>query len=115
MLLSNKLALLGATAMIALCSLTPAVAQETQPWTDPTLSPDARADLVVKAMTQAEKLQLVFGYFSTDLADHNFVHPVDGQPAAAGYIAGIARLGIPAQSETDAGVGGGDATHAHAA
>ncbi len=102
---SSKLALLGATALVALCPLTPATAQDAQPWADTTLSPDARADLVVKAMTQAEKIQLVFGYFSTDLADHDFVHPADGQPAAAGYIAGIARLGIPAQSETDAGVG----------
>ncbi len=72
---------------------------------DASLSPDARADMVVGAMTQAEKIQLIFGYFSTDMADRNFVHPADGQPAAAGYIAGIPRLGVPAQSQTDAGVG----------
>ncbi|MBW8882356.1 MAG: hypothetical protein JF615_13320, partial [Asticcacaulis sp.] len=35
-------------------------------WLDPALSPETRAAAAVRAMTQAEKLQLVFGYFSTD-------------------------------------------------
>jgi beta-glucosidase len=87
----------------------PAMPAQT-PWLDPGLSPDARADAAVKAMTQKEKLQLVFGYFSADATwmvnqTKNFVTPKEGLPQSAGYVPGIARLGIPAQWETDAGIG----------
>jgi len=67
--------------------------------------PDARADALVREMSRAEKLQLVFGYFSTDMQDRNYKHPEGGMTGAAGYVPGIVRLQIPAQSETDAGIG----------
>ena len=81
-----------------------------QPWLDAKLDATTRADMVVKAMTQDEKLQLVFGYFSTNApwqanATKNFVFPKDGLPDSAGFVPGIPRLGIPNQWETDAGVG----------
>ena len=114
MTLKTKLALLSATAMIALSPVA-ALAQTTPApvtgvWSDATQSPDARADAAVKAMTQAEKLQLVFGYFSTNApwqttGTKRFEFPKDGLADSAGYVPGIARLGIPAQWETDAGVG----------
>ncbi|QUD90750.1 glycoside hydrolase family 3 C-terminal domain-containing protein [Phenylobacterium montanum] len=80
------------------------------PWLEPSLSADARADAAVAAMTQAEKLQLVFGFFSTDASwmtsdVKHFVRPKEGLPYSAGYVPGIPRLGIPAQWETDAGLG----------
>jgi beta-glucosidase len=106
---SNKRALLAATAMLGLALATasaPALAADpARPWMDTTLSPDQRADLVVKALTFDEKLKLVFGYFSTDATYKKFVHPAEGLNYSAGFIYGVPRLGVPNQWETDAGVG----------
>jgi beta-glucosidase len=81
-----------------------------QPWLNKDLSPDARADAALAAMTQDDKLTLVFGYFSTNApwftaGTKRFEFPKDGLPDSAGYVYGVPRLGIPAQWETDAGVG----------
>lgn len=95
------LALATTTAITA-----PAVAQQaSRPWTNAKLSPDARAKLVLAQMTEDEKLTLVFGLFGTDFAPKNFKTPAEARPGSAGYIPGIPRLGIPAQWQTDAGVG----------
>ena len=71
--------------------------------------PDQRADALIKEMSRAEKLQLVFGYFPTDFPSKNWkkqdIPGGGGVPESAGYIPGIEHLHIPAQSETDAGVG----------
>lgn len=84
----------------------PASAQHKAPWSNARLSPDARAALVLAQMTQDEKLTLVFGYFGTDFPPkNNFKALAEGRPGSAGYIPGIPRLGIPAQWQTDAGVG----------
>src|SRR5204862_522618 len=56
-------------------------------------------------MTEDEKLTLVFGLFGTDFAPKNFKTPAEARPGSAGYVPGIPRLGIPAQWQTDAGVG----------
>ena len=69
------------------------------------LDADSRSRLLLAAMTRDEKLALVFGYFSTDAPWKNFKRPRDGLEQSAGYIGGIARLGIPALLETDAGIG----------
>ncbi|ESQ87886.1 glycoside hydrolase family 3 C-terminal domain-containing protein [Asticcacaulis benevestitus] len=81
-----------------------------QPWMNTKLSAEARADLILKEMTLAEKLQLTFGYFSTDnkwqiTPLKNYVYPKDGRPFSAGFVPGIPRLGIPNQWQSDAGVG----------
>ena len=81
-----------------------------KPWMDTKLSAEARADLILKEMTLAEKLQLTFGYFSTDnkwqiTSIKNYVYPKDGRPFSAGFVPGIPRLGIPNQWQSDAGVG----------
>ena len=75
-----------------------------QAWLDPKLDPDRRADLLVKAMTEDEKLTLVFGFFGADMAP-KYTRIPDSLPGSAGYVPGIARLGIPAQFQTDAGIG----------
>jgi len=89
------LALLLTTAPIA------ASAQPAQPWTNRALSAEARADLLVRAMTQDEKLLIVHG--------HHVPHPrmFDGVAvvAQAGYVPGVSRLGIPALRESDASLG----------
>ena len=81
-----------------------------RPWMDTSLDASARADLILKDMTLAEKLQLTFGYFSTDqkwqvTPIKNYVFPAEGLPNSAGFVPGIPRLGIPNQWQTDAGVG----------
>jgi beta-glucosidase len=74
------------------------------------LSPDERASLVVAQMTETEKLSLVYGWMGipsgsssvmSSMANKNF-HDVVG---SAGYVPGIARLGIPPLQESDASLG----------
>lgn len=76
-----------------------------RPWANPALTPDQRADLVVKAMTLDEKLKLVMGYFATDQAYRKYARPKDSLADSAGFVPGVPRLGIPSQWQTDAGVG----------
>ncbi|MEI9988434.1 MAG: glycoside hydrolase family 3 C-terminal domain-containing protein [Rhizomicrobium sp.] len=78
-----------------------------RPWMNTALSPDARADLVIAAMTQDEKLLLVNGYFGAALPGLPMPPGVAAAdlPTVSGYIPGIARLGIPAITESDAGIG----------
>ncbi|MRW89981.1 glycosyl hydrolase [Duganella sp. FT80W] len=80
-------------------------ADASQPWLDAAQSPDARADALVKAMTLDEKIQTVFAYFSTEFTPKKFEQPKEGRPDSAGYVPGIARLGLPPQWQSDAGVG----------
>ncbi|HEX8602658.1 MAG TPA: glycoside hydrolase family 3 C-terminal domain-containing protein [Pseudoduganella sp.] len=65
--------------------------------------PDRRAQDTVAQMTQEEKLRLVFGYFGAEFA--GVKPPKEAIPYTAGYIAGVPRLKIPAQWQTDAGLG----------
>ena len=103
--MKSRVMFLGCVAAIALATAPAALAQsgDARPWLDRSLDPGRRADLVLRQMTQDEKLQLVFGYFATDWQGK---HPPAGvRYGSAGYIAGLPRLGIPPQWQTDAGVG----------
>src|SRR5690348_15585401 len=72
---------------------------DARPWMDARLSPDQRAELVLKAMTQDEKFRLL----RTEYGDS---HPRPaGALGSAGYQPAIARLGLPAIQESDAGLG----------
>ena len=77
------------------------------PWDDRTLGPDQRADMVIEKMTLDEKIRLVDGEFGSVGTLHGQeVDPPSGAlMGSAGYVGGIPRLGIPAQFETDAGLG----------
>src|ERR1043165_7674333 len=92
-------------ATIAIAVALPATvgAAPARPWLDPKLSPDERAELAVKQMTSDEKRSLGFGYFASDWQGKK--PPAGVRYGSAGYVPGIARLGIPPQYETDAGVG----------
>lgn len=92
---------------IALAVAAPAAAQDQpRPWMNAGLSPDARVKAVLAQMSEDEKLTLVFGYFGTDFAPKNgYKAPAEARQGSAGYVPGIPRLGIPAQWQTDAGVG----------
>ena len=70
------------------------------PWSDTSLSADARADLVLKEMTLGEKISLLHGqgfdFFSTKPSESN---------GGAGYTVSIPRLGIPAIQMADSAYG----------
>jgi beta-glucosidase len=73
-------------------------------WMDASLSPDERADLVLKEMTLDEKMNLVHG---------NGMPGWPGKPrpnaylgnGGAGFVLGVARLGIPMIQMSDAAYG----------
>jgi beta-glucosidase len=75
----------------------------TGPWMDKSLSPDERADLVLKQLTLEEKIGLL----------HGTGQPGNGPPTpqekdsngGAGYVPGIPRLGIPGIQMADAAYG----------
>ncbi|MDP3749989.1 MAG: beta-glucosidase [Phenylobacterium sp.] len=72
----------------------------TQPWMDTSLSPDARAELLIAELTLDEMISLVHGPMPA------LVSPPPADAAmGAGYIPGVARLGIPPLNETDASLG----------
>ncbi|MGA2558988.1 MAG: glycoside hydrolase family 3 N-terminal domain-containing protein, partial [Terracidiphilus sp.] len=70
------------------------------PWSDTTLSADARADLVVKELTLDEKISLLhgngFSFGQTGASESN---------GGAGYSVSIPRLGIPAIQMADSAYG----------
>ncbi|MGC1295177.1 MAG: glycoside hydrolase family 3 N-terminal domain-containing protein [Alloacidobacterium sp.] len=70
------------------------------PWSDTALSPDARADMVIKELTLEEKISLLHGQgFS-----FNATGPTESN-GGAGYSVGIPRLGIPAIQMADSAYG----------
>jgi beta-glucosidase len=87
------LAAFGATVMTA---------HSSEAWRDRSLSPDARADAIVRAMTLDEKIHLLHGPLGFAYA---------GRPApagargGAGFIAALPRLGIPALQLNDGPLG----------
>jgi beta-glucosidase len=60
------------------------------PWMNKSLSPDARADLLIQQMTLDDKIQMVHG-----------VPGGQGSLGGAGFVPGIPRLGIPDLQMTD--------------
>jgi beta-glucosidase len=92
-----------------------AMADTTPPWMDRTKSADARTAALVAAMTEDEKLTVVLGYtdpqelakLRSGIVDPAVVRDVVAHqvPGSAGYVPGVPRLGIPAQSQTDASIG----------
>lgn len=65
---------------------------------------DARAGATVAQMTPEEKVVLTHGIMPLPLGGPGSSIPADAIPGA-GYIPGIARLGVPALKETDASLG----------
>jgi beta-glucosidase len=73
-------------------------------WLDRTLSPDERADRLLKAMTQEEKLSVVTGYFGVQKDWVQYQFP-EARPQSAGFVRGVSRLGLTPQWQSDAGSG----------
>ncbi|MBO9574556.1 MAG: glycoside hydrolase family 3 C-terminal domain-containing protein [Sphingobium sp.] len=95
------------TANIADAQNPPAgAAQQAQrPWMNSALPAEQRVALLLPQMTRGEKLALMMGYFGTDFPPRNSKAPAEARQGSAGYVPGIARLGIPPQWQTDAGIG----------
>jgi len=72
------------------------------PWSNNALAPEERARLLEQALTPDERMALLHGIFAV---------PVFGKPlpagaiGSAGYVAGIAQVGVPALQESDASLG----------
>lgn len=64
------------------------------PWMDTTLNADARAALLLKAMTEDEKFQMLHSYFG--LGKDGGPLP-EGAVGSAGFVPAVPRLGIPSQ------------------
>ena len=97
------LTVIAAVALISAASI--AAAQNSdRPWMNPSLSPEERADLVLKQLTLDEKLSLLHG--------NGMAHAPQWQMplskltnGGAGYVEGVERLGIPPLVISDAGYG----------
>ena len=71
-----------------------------QPWMNPKLSPDRRAELVLQRMSLDQQIVLLHGHMP------QFLRPLPaGVVMSAGFVPGLPELGIPAQRESDASLG----------
>ena len=85
------------------CLSQPATAQPSPSWMNASLSPDLRAEAVVKQLTLDEKIQLVHGIGWGPLKAGSPIPPDNN--GGAGEVLGIARLGIPPLQQADSAVG----------
>jgi beta-glucosidase len=97
-----------AALVLACITHTPAHAEtkpdtSKMPWMNKALSPDERADLVLKELTLDEKISMVHGVGWGVLRKGAPVDPHSN--FAAGYMPGIERLGIPGIDLADSAVG----------
>ena len=97
------LTVVAALALISAAPIAPAQNND-RPWMNPGLSPQERADLVLKQLTLDEKLALLHG--------NGMAHAPQWQMplsnltnGGAGYVEGVNRLGIPPLVISDAGYG----------
>jgi beta-glucosidase len=86
-----------------MCWPQPAMTPTSRPWMDASLSPDLRADEVLKQLTLDEKIQLVHGIGWGPLKAGSPIPPDNN--GGAGEVLGIARLGIPPLQQADSAVG----------
>jgi beta-glucosidase len=93
---------LSTAASLAVLAFATASVAQVKPWMNTKLSPDERAALLNKELTLDERIGLVHGPMAMPIFG---TKTPDGAIGSAGYIAGIARLGIPALQESDASLG----------
>jgi beta-glucosidase len=92
-------------ALATIISTSGAAAQVAdRPWMNPKLSPEERADMVLKQLTLDEKLALLHGNGMAHAPQWQMPlsHLANG---GAGYVEGVKRLGIPPLLISDAGYG----------
>jgi beta-glucosidase len=79
-------------------------AGEDRPWMNPQLSPDERAEMVLKELTLDEKIDLVHGEGMPGWPGKVFPKAYLGN-GGAGFVFGVERLGIPMIQMSDAAYG----------
>src|SRR5450432_88866 len=112
MTMTSRTFRLSAFALALFSFVIPAVGQSSsksarskpsQPWMNPALSADERADLVLKEMTLDEKISLLHG---TGMEGLSPMSPLAIRSnGGAGYVVGVPRLGVPDIQMTDAAYG----------
>jgi beta-glucosidase len=97
--------ILASVAAAALCAPV-AMAATANPlaWENKALSADARARLLVGAMTTDEKLTVVTSYYGIQLDRNQYRDPL-ARRQSAGFVPGVPRLHWTPQWQTDAGSG----------
>jgi beta-glucosidase len=80
------------------------VADKDRPWMNPQLSPDERAEMVLKELTLDEKIDLVHGEGMPGWHGKVFPKAYLGN-GGAGFVFGVERLGIPMIQMSDAAYG----------
>jgi beta-glucosidase len=85
------------------CFSQQAATQPDRPWMNASLSPDLRAEAVMKELTLDEKIQLVHGIGWGPLKAGSPIPPDNN--GGAGEVLGIERLGIPSLQQADSAVG----------
>ncbi len=100
---SAKRLLAGVSAVLFAATLSASAQGKPEPWMDKSLSPDQRADLVIKQMTLDEKMNFVHGTGWNGLRADAVVPK--GSLGGAGYVQGVERLGIPGINMADSAVG----------
>src|ERR1700733_7651004 len=100
------IAIAGSARLLAAANGKGATQLGQRPWMDAHLSPDQRADLVIRRMTLNEKLQMVHGLV-VKWGPYRGVHqsPFPYALGGDGFVPGIPRLGIPNLQLVGAGVG----------
>ncbi|MXP24451.1 glycosyl hydrolase [Altererythrobacter indicus] len=91
----------AAIALLSTAGCSTSSSADERPWMNTSLSPDQRADLVIKEMTLDEKIAMVNGTMGMALRKEN----PDEKRIGAGHVPGVQRLGIPDLYETDASLG----------
>jgi beta-glucosidase len=99
-----SLFLTSALACVLAGTTASAAPADPQAWKNSALSADQRADLLVQAMTEDEKLVVVTGFFGTQQDWNKFRDP-QARPQSAGFVPGVPRLGFTPQWQSDAGSG----------
>jgi len=98
--------MLATAAIIALAAPATTAATGANPlaWQNKALSADARANLLVGAMTLDEKLVVVTSYYGTQ-GEWNKYRDPQARRQSAGFVPGVPRLHFTPQWQTDAGSG----------
>src|SRR5579863_8884933 len=104
MILPFLFSALFATGSLAAAQFPGAAPPKHYPWSDTNLSPDARADLVIKEMTLDEKIALLHGQRGS-FGPPGAPQTPSASNGGAGFSIDIPRLGIPAIQMADSAYG----------
>jgi len=101
------MSILRTTGLAVVVCAAAAAQSSDRPWMDKSLSPDRRADLLIEQMTLDEKIQLVHGSGMMGPMRMGGVDPLIAARSlgGAGFVPGVARLGIPDIQMADSAVG----------